>query len=590
EFGWSLPAGEGPFGAAPLASLLGQAGLGWAKLPVWYDAHDNQESERIAWFAEQLSIQGIELVGVLDQPPKELRQVFREEGRLPVASVFAEPELWEPAVSPVLTRLSLRIRWWQLGEDQDTSFVGMPQAEAKIGEIRRRLEQYGQELRLGVGWRWLHPTPELRLDDRPPWSFLSYNAEPALTAAELSTYLAPAGPAEVKAASKTLDSSLQRRSHTPRPGWSAQVAPPSAVASWVMLSPLAREEYTLSARVQDLAQRMLSARVHGASAVFVPLPFDASHGLINADGSPGELFVPWRTTATLVGGAEYLGSIQLPGGSTCHAFGRDGQAVLAIWNEQPTTERLTLDDGVEQIDVWGQNVLLPIEAQAEPQEREIAVGPLPTFLIGQSEGVARWQATVDFESLQVASVFNVEQSINLKIRNPFNQGISGEVKLQAPASWGVDPRPTRFKIAVGDELRLALPVTLLADANSGPQPVRLDFEITADRNYRFSVYRTLQLGLDDVQIELRTKLRNDGALIVEQQLNNLSERPVSFQCLLFPQGRRREIRQVINAQPGQTATTYILPRGEELIGQRLLLRAEEIGGPRVLNYTLTGER
>ena len=36
--------------------------------------------------------------------------------------------------------------------------------------------------------------------------------------------------------------------------------------------------------------------------------------------------------------------------------------------------------------------------------------------------------------------------------------------------------------------------------------------------------------------------------------------------------------------------TFVLPRGEELIGQKLWLQAEEIGGSRVLNYTLTAER
>ena len=53
-------------------------------------------------------------------------------------------------------------------------------------------------------------------------------------------------------------------------------------------------------------------------------------------------------------------------------------------------------------------------------------------------------------------------------------------------------------------------MTLLADADSGPQQVRLDFELTAEQSYTFSVYRTLQLGLEDVRIELATKLRDDG--------------------------------------------------------------------------------
>ena len=139
-------------------------------------------------------------------------------------------------------------------------------------------------------------------------------------------------------------------------------------------------------------------------------------------------------------------------------------------------------------------------------------------------------------------------------------------------------------------LNLPIPVALQPDANSGPQPVRLDFDLTADRNYRFSVYRTLQLGLEDVHVELATRLRDDGALLVEQRLTNLADQPVSFQCTLFPPGRRRETRQVIDLGRGQNVLTFVLPRGDELLGQKLWLRAEEISGPRVLNSTVTAER
>jgi hypothetical protein len=285
-----------------------------------------------------------------------------------------------------------------------------------------------------------------------------------------------------------------------------------------------------------------------------------------------------------------------------------------VWNERPTAERLylgdtppeeagvssgssdtarlgaALGDTVEQIDVWGRSVVPRMVEEEGSTMYEIAVGPQPTFLLGQSAAVARWQATLDFESPRVASVFGVKQSIVLRVHNSFGQGISGELTLHAPQSWGVDPRPARFKLAEGEELRLALPVTLQDDANSGPQQVRLDFEINADRVYKFSALRTLQLGLEDVQMELATRLRDDGALIVEQQIMNLADRPVSFHCLLFPPGRRRESRQVIHASRGHNSLTFVLPRGEELLGQTLRLRAEEVGGPRVLNCTVTAER
>ena len=61
------------------------------------------------------------------------------------------------------------------------------------------------------------------------------------------------------------------------------------------------------------------------------------------------------------------------------------------------------------------------------------------------------------------------------------------------------------RVSEGEDLLLPIPIALQGDASSGPQPVRLDFEISGQGNARFSVYRTLQLGLDDVQVELPTQ-------------------------------------------------------------------------------------
>ena len=218
DFGWTLPGGEEPLAYGPLATLLGQAGLGWAKMPVWYDPRETAKADRIAWFAEQLSIQGIELVGVLDQPPPELREVFREQGRLPVATVFAEPELWQPAVGPIMTRLSLKVHWWQLGDDNDVSFVGYPQLEAKLAEIKKHLEQYGQQIHLGINWRWIYAPPKASGQRPAPWAYLSYGIDPPLTAEELAAYLQTAA----SAASRLPRASRQRREP---PTTNAAIAP-----------------------------------------------------------------------------------------------------------------------------------------------------------------------------------------------------------------------------------------------------------------------------------------------------------------------------------------------------------------------------
>jgi hypothetical protein len=596
-FGWSLPGEDLPYSFSTLAALLKQAGLGWAKLPVWYDARDTARADRIAWFAEQLSIDGIELVGVLDQPPQKLREVFREPGKLPMAIVFSETALWQPAVAPVMTRLSLKVHWWQLGDDQDASFIGYPQLKAKMAEIKRQLQQYGQQVHLGFNWRWSFAPPDG--GERAPWSYLSYDIDPPLTADELAAHLARPATASLnpRGAGAASRDALLSSLGTPRASSSGLLGgprddfPPPGMnlppRRWVLLPPLARGDYSTDVRVHDLVLRMLAARIHGADAAFVPQPFDSQQGVLNEDGSPAELFIPWRTTAALIGAADYLGPLQLPGGTVGHVFAAGGSAVMAVWADRPTSEYILLGDEIEQIDVWGRSRKpARVERDGMPHH-EIQIGTLPTYITGLSEAVARWQTGIAFENLQLSSVAGRPQTIVLRMRNTFPQAVNGELMLHAPKSWDVDPRPTRFKLPEGGEIRLPLSVTILSDANSGPQPVRLDFDVAGQR---FSAYRTLQLGLDDVQTELTTRLTKEGTLRVEQSLTNLSERPLNFRCVLFAPGRRRETRQVLNLGRDRTTLTFVLPRGEELIGKKLWLRAEEIGGSRVLNYTVDVER
>src|SRR5204863_4855052 len=159
---------------------------------------------------------------------------------------------------------------------------------------------------------------------------------------------------------------------------------------WMQVAPLPRGEYSSEVRVQDLVQRLLMAKMNGAQAVFLPQPFHDEQGIMNVDGSPGELFVPWRTTAMLIGGTEYLGPLQLPGGSTGHVFAKGGAAVMAVWDDKPATERVFLGDEVEQIDVWGRATRPALDKQDGRTLHVLPIDTLPTFITGLSEAVARW--------------------------------------------------------------------------------------------------------------------------------------------------------------------------------------------------------
>jgi len=250
--------------------LLGEVGIQWVKFPVWYGDEDTERADELAWFAERMSARKINMIGMLDQPPQAVRELFGEHSsKLPVASVFVEPEVWHPAVDPVLTRLSLKIRWWQLGGDRDTSFVNFPDFEKTLGEIRDGFDRFGQpgQSRRAVA---IHLTRR-RTQTNPPWSFLSYVATPSLTADEMSLCLS--------------------------------TEPRAAVKRWLIMEPLAKSHYNLETRARDLVSRMIAAKIQQADGVFVPDPFDAEHGLMTEAGEPDKMLLPWAHHAMMLADA-----------------------------------------------------------------------------------------------------------------------------------------------------------------------------------------------------------------------------------------------------------------------------------------------
>ena len=564
-FGWTLPHGDAPLALPQLSRLLFQSGVRWVKYPLWLDPGEDtndakgpESVERLLSFIERLSGRGIRMVGLLDNPP--LRDIYGPTGGLTAAEVFApEPEVWYPSLEPVMARFATRVRWWQLGDDRDTSFVGHPRLAEKIGQVKQCLDRIGQDVNVGVGWDWMYSLPERESATEPspqpsPWRFLVLSAEPPMTHHELATYLKATGTA--------------------------------TSARWVVLEPLPRTQYTTETRADDLARRMIAAMVGGADAVFCPDPFDAEHGLMAPDGTPGELLLVWRTTALLLGGAEYLGRLELPSGSPNQVFARGDQIVMVVWNRTPRRETLYLGEDVRQVDLWGR----PRKPRPHDDGQALEVGPLPTFVTGVDGAIARWRLDTELEREQIPSIFGQSHANALRMKNHFACGVSGRVRLVTPENWTVAPPSIDFRLSPGESLHEAFAIRLPYNASSGRQPVRIDVELQAEEEHRFSIYRHLDVGLGDVYLDTGTRLNGQGELEVRQVLINESGSPVSFSCQLFAPQRRRQRTMVVNLAPGRDAEVYRFPDGRALLGQTLWLRAEEIGGPRILNYRFVAEQ
>ena len=554
EFGWSLAGDEIPLSFGQLEELLPRVAVNWVKLPVWYGETESTRGDELVIFAERLAAKDIEVIGVIDRPPNDLDLGKRVTQDVTIADLLSseDPSAWLPSLDAVLTRLSLRVRWWQLGVDHDTSFSDFHNLEKEIGKLRAQLFRFGQDVKLGLGWPWHEETP---IGKQATWDFQQFSATPPLTGDEIATYLA--------------------------------LPPRKSVDRWAMIDPLPQQYYDLETRTRDLVEQMLAAKTHGADGIFVSAPFDDQRGIMTEDGTPGELLLPWRTTASLLSGAKYLGKIRLPRRSENHIFeAANGDVLMVVWNRTPQEEILYLGDEIHVVDVWGRSD----PPQVQENRQVIKVNSLPKFIVGLDPQVAKWRMRAGLVEERIPSVMGHEHPNYFNVTNTFEQGVGGTVELFAPAGWQVFPHKLNFKLPTGEHTRRPFAIVLPFDANSGEATVRAEFVFTADRPYRFSIYREVKVGDQDIQLELSTRINEKGMLVVEQRMINHSTEFADFKCLLYAQGRRTQKMQVFRLSNSYDLQTYLFPDGQELIGTKLWLRAEELGGTRVLNHRITVEQ
>ena len=441
DFGWSLPEGDNPLSFQQLTGLLPNVGINWVKVPAWYDVTAPHRGDDIIRFVEMLGASNIEVVGVIDRPPAGSDVAQRMGRNAMIADLLSfDSTVWLPALDPVMSRLSMRLRYWQMGADSDTSFVGFPNLGKRIGEVRDRLFRFGQQVKLGIPWAWDGATPT---PADATWEYEQLTPDPTLTLEQFEAFV-----------SKPRQSTLMRWitiEPPPRPDDPAQV-----------------NSEELNLRATQFVRKIVAAKEHGINGIFISRPFNDKNGLMHANGMPGELLLPWRTCAAMLSGSTYLGSIQLPGGSENRNFLRpDGKVVMVAWNKTPTQEVLFLGHDVQQVDVWG-GAKKPKE---EDHQQVIDVGPVPTFVFGLSEPVTRWRMALRFESDHVESIFAKPHPNAIHFQNFFTQGVGGTISIVAPEAneeqqtsderpvesrnlasdrWSIEPPDGKFNLATNE--------------------------------------------------------------------------------------------------------------------------------------------
>lgn len=565
QFGWNLPRQSPSVSFQSLVELLHDSGVQWVMYPVWYSKAREDEGQRLGELAERITMERMEMIALLDVPPQDQSESFSrvEQG---ISATLRDREIWLPALEHVLTRLSFKINWWQLGTPDDMSFVGQPSLERKIEGIRESLQRFGKNIRVGYTWNLLHETPWISAfaEDTPetpvslepwrqsmaPWDYLLRHHETPLTAGELTRVIEAAD-----------------RAHGP---------------VWMTLQPLDSEHYDLSTRVRDLVERMVAARVAGADVVMIPEPISSYTGLINDDHSPTELLLPFRTTSFQLADSEYVGQLELPGGSTNFLFRRGTEVMMVVWNDSPTTETLSLGPRIRLFDCWGKQADLPIDAG----RATIPISREPRFVTGLEYELVQWQMKTQLDRDLIESAIGKQQDLGVFFQNTMPEGVAGTVTLYCDELWD-SPQSQSFKATSAQELELQFPLTLRTSVGTSRQEIVIAFDIQGIQRHRFQVRRTVDVGIKDIRIDTAVQREGDN-LLVHATLVNESPDPVSFNLYLFAPDRKRQRTQVLQLETARQRRTFVIENAADLLDKSMWLRAEEMRGSRVLNYRIDG--
>jgi hypothetical protein len=552
EFGWSVANGAGTLPLVDLAEIASRSGVNWLKLPLWSSGSTEEKSDdstsRMGLFLDRLDQQGMALVGMLSDPPPQLADKYaRRWGG--ISNIFSMPrDFWSPSLAPLIARHSFRIRHWQLGSENDDSFVGLTTLPQILATVKQEFDRIGHDACIGVHWKWDQPFPVLPSAGH---SFLSLGGQPLPEAADLRENL-----------DRTRASALPR---------------------WVLVAPPARSDMPAPERAGELARQILAAKLGRAEAIFAADPFDGERGLLNVDGSPTDNYLPWRTLALALRGASYLGQFEMPQRSANAVFDCGNEIVAVIWNAQSVREEFYFGEQPVAVDLWGRRQKMPLDPRTRTQSLE--VGPIPLIVRNCASFVSRWRMAARFDKGMISSEFGQHEDA-LLIANASPQGISGKAIFHFPPGWEIDPPLRTFQAAAGEKLTLPFLVKFPPDASLGDLRPAIDFEIAAERMYKFTMFIPYRLGLGDVDLQVATRWTADGRLEVEQHITNSTEPPevLEFNCSLFIPGQIRQRHFVTRLGKGEDRRFYVVPAAEKLRGKELWLRAEQINGRRVLNF------
>ena len=557
RFGWTMSTkgndGLVDIDTSRLVEILRYGHVGRVKIPIWFDFQDPIASKTAIERVDKVQMAGIGCVGVIASPPMALRSKFARLVPNETGSALEDSLLVASYLEPVMRPMCARISDFQIGWDHETEFISNPRITPALNSIKSLAGRYGQETQIIAARSPMFTSPAVTTIDR--WQL---NSTQPLTAVESENLLVKKGGTEM-----------------------------AGRAPWMSLTPISALDYSLHVRVQDLVARMVGSTKNPglqATTAWISNPADAEVGLLDIDGGPREMFLPFRSASAALSGMRWIGSLPIQSFGENHLIANGEVAKLIVWSASPTHVQLYLGEDVSARDVWGRSIPVETVKTANGYEQTLAIDKWPIIIDGIDVRVARWRMGVGLEDTRVDPLVGQTQEMKVRFANPLSVPVVGKVQVLAPFLMAGEAA-AGFEIEGHASDVINVPMQIRPDANTSAASVKLKFSIQGEKPVTFVVDQEMQIGTSDFEFEPRYEFDADNRLRLFIEVINHESTPLNFDCLLLIPDRARERTQIAGLKDRVTKL-IVLDNASELVGKTLWLRCEQIATNRILNYRI----
>lgn len=265
-----------------------------------------------------------------------------------------------------------------------------------------------------------------------------------------------------------------------------------------------------------------------------------------------------------------------------------GGAIVA-WNDSAPANDAVLDaflgeGSIRVVDIFG-NQRPPRPALRQGQASRdsgirVPLGNEPVFIEGVDTSLARFLCDFRLEpgTIEPGTASSDHQ---LVLRNPFSTGISGTITLLSPSreeqggvsrEWKITPRVMRFAAGPGETATIPMAIAAGSGLELGAQPFVFQVDLSAEVQYpRLEITRDLNVGLSNVRVSMSYRVQDNGDLILDVALANISDAPLNLRVTAFAPDQPRQTSTVSGLQPSNQSIRRFLYQGlaQKLRGTRL---------------------